>query len=105
MADYFMRHIRLRRVERCGMMTNVLRGEEDIVSQGFEEDARLDQPGHRLKAKAADGLDLRRHLSHLRNAITRQVQVPDTFQVFGAGMTPVSRFERFLDSTPHLVLF
>jgi hypothetical protein len=42
MADNFVNNIRLRRVERRRMMTNVLRAKEDAIGQAFEKHARLD---------------------------------------------------------------
>src|SRR5205085_10732703 len=71
----------------------------------FEEDARLDQPRDRLKAKTANGFDARAHLAELRDALTGQCEPARGCQVFGAGVGRVRGFERRAYGAPELVLF
>src|SRR5207253_11280669 len=69
MSDDFVNHVRLWRVKRRRVMTNVLSTKKDAISKIFEEHARLYQAGDRLKSKAADGLHLFIHFTQLRNVI------------------------------------
>src|ERR1044071_2151299 len=93
MADDFMRHVRLRRVERRRMVSNVLRGEKHAVGQRFKKDARLDESGHRLKPKATESLNLRPHFSKLRDTLDGQVQTPHTFKILCTGVRLMRGFE------------
>ena len=69
MADDFVNHVRLGRVQRRRVMTNVLGAEEDSIREVFEKDAWLDQARHRLKAKSADGLNSLVYFAQLWDAI------------------------------------
>src|SRR5437588_11739372 len=100
-----MRHVRLRRVERCRMMSDVLCGEKDAARKRFKKDARLDQSGHRLKFESTDSFNLRRHFAHLRNPILRQCQSSHAFEILRAGMYLMRGFECLPDCAPDLVFF
>ena len=104
MADEFVGHVRLGRVERRGMVANVLRAEKDTVGEIFEKHTRLDQSGHGLEPKTADGPDLLIHFAQLRDSIRIEIQLRQAFAVFGARVRLVRRLQRAPDSRPNLML-
>src|SRR5260370_29345962 len=105
MADDLVDHVRLRRVERCRMMPNVLGAKKYTVREVLEKHSRLHQTRNRLKPKTADCLHLLVHFTQLRNAIRIETQTPERRQIFRAGVPLMGRPERLPDRAPHLMFF
>src|SRR5437016_6207369 len=97
MADNFMDHVRLRRVERRRMMPDVLSAEKHSIGEIFEKDSGLHQTRHRLEPKAADGLHLLVDFTQLRDASGIETQSFQRVEVLRTRMFPVRRLQRSPD--------
>src|SRR3989442_2742847 len=97
MADDFMDHVRLRRVERRRMMSDVLSAEKHSIGEVFEKDARLHQTRHRLEPKAADLLHLLLDFTQLRDAFSIETQTLERRQIFRSNVFLLSRPDRIPD--------
>src|SRR5438046_7243415 len=100
MADNFMDHVRLRRVERRRMMPDVLSAEKHSVGEVFEKDSRLHQARHRFEPKAADRLHLHVDFTQLRDAPGIETQTLERRQIFPTSVFLMRRPERFPDRLP-----
>src|SRR5436189_4087949 len=85
-------------------MTNVLSAEEDSIREVFKEDARLDQAGHRFKAKSADGPNALIYFAQLRDSIVGKIQTLDRLEILHAGVLLVRRSQGLPDDGPNLML-
>src|SRR6185369_3217643 len=104
MADDFMRDVRLGRIKRCGMVTNVLRGKKDSACERLEKHTRLNQSRHRLEPEAADRFHLAAYFIQLRNVIGVKSESLKTIEILGTGMRAMRRSERFPNFLPNTVL-
>src|SRR5260370_34158405 len=104
MADNFMDHVRLRRVQRRRMMSDVLSAEKPSIGEVCEKDSRLHQTRHRLKPKAADRLHLLVDFTQLRDAAGIETQTFERRQIFRTSVFLMRRPERFPDRLPHAML-
>src|SRR5215212_7732147 len=100
-ADYLVSHVRLRCVQRCGVMTNVLRGKKDTLGQRIEKDSRLHQPRHRFQSKTADCFHFLADFVELRDTIGVKVETLEAFEILSTGMLAVRKAERFPDRLPN----
>src|SRR5438067_13592801 len=104
MADNFMDHVRLRRVERCRMMPDVLSAEKHAIGEIFEKDSRLHQARDRLEPKAADGLHLLVDFTQLWDASGIETQTLERRQILRTSVILMRRPQRFPDGLPHAML-
>src|ERR1051326_7732543 len=91
MPDDFVDHVRLRRVHRRRVMTNVLRAQENAISQILEKHTWLDQSGYGLESKAADRVHPFADFAQLRNTISRKTQLLNRFEILGTRMRSEER--------------
>src|SRR2546423_13279055 len=94
MPNDLVNDIRLRRVKRRRVVSNVLRAEEYSVRQVFQEHTRLNQAGNWFKTKATNGLHLFINLAQLRNSIVGKTQTIQCFEIFRAREFLVRRSQR-----------
>src|SRR5258705_12677346 len=104
MAYDLMHDIRFWRVERCGVMPNVLGTKKCSGGERLKKHARLNQTGDGLKLEAADCSNLLVYLAQLWNAIRRKRQALHTLQIFCASMRPMCGPKRLPNSSPNLML-
>src|SRR5947199_9450414 len=104
MADNFMDHVRLRRVERRRVMTNVLSAEKHSVGEVFQKDSRLHQTSDWFQSKTADRLHFHVDLAQLRNASVIETQSLQRREILGARIFLMRRAQRCPDRLPNEML-
>src|SRR5215212_2077605 len=100
-TDYFVGHVRLRCVQRCRVMTNVLCGKKDAVGQRLKKDSRLDQPRNRFESKTADCFHFLADFVELRDTIGVKIETLEAFEILSTSMLMVRKAKRFPDRLPN----
>src|SRR5258705_12350960 len=103
MAYDLMHDIRFWRVERCGVMPNVLGTKKCSGGQRLKKHARLNQTGDGLKPEAADCPNLLVYFAQLWNTTRHKRQALHALQILGASMGPMCGRERLPNSSPNLM--
>src|SRR5437588_8864649 len=96
-----MHDIRLRRVKRSRVMTNVLRAQENSVGEILEKHAWLHQTRDGFETKAANRAHLFIDFAQLRNAVMRKIQARPGLEIFLARVRLLRRLKCCADSLPN----